>query len=348
MPAPTSRLTFAGDINSFTGYGKHAIQIVRDLSRLTGAHVSVRPLSHSEAFGSRIPIDIVSQFVNCIQPEPWELLLHPPNFAPTPGKNTAYFSMWETTKLPPMAVQFLNQAKVVIVPSQWNASCFSACGVTAPIRVAQLGIDPEVFYYRSKSPSPKCIFGAAGRLAHGGIRKGVNDVIDLFQRAFPKEQDVELWVKAFPDCDIKSVTNDPRIKVTQAYLTDPVLADWFAGLDCFVSAARGEGWGLMQHQAMAVGRPVISTLFGGLTEYFNVNVGYVAEHVLEPARFAYEGCGHWAVPVDQSMIGLMQRVYYQRFESMEKGAKASIALQHLTWDNANRQLVTILKEFGAL
>lgn len=343
------RLTVAGSINTFTGYGLHAIQIVRDLERITGAFVSIRPLSRAESFGSKIPLDIASKFVSQPQPEDWELLIHPPNFMPTPGKRTAYFSMWEATKLPPRAVQLLNSAELIVVPCDWNASTFSACGVTVPIHKVPLGINTDLFHYRAKTPaeSPLCVFGAAGRLAHGGVRKGINEVIDWFLAAFPTETDVELRVKAFPDCDIAKVT-DPRIKVIKAHLSDEAMAKWVGDLTCFVSAAKGEGWGLIQHQSQACGVPVISVDFGGVKEFFNGRVGYPADYTLVPAQFLYTGCGHWAQPDMGHAIELMRRVYHQRWEAYEKGVLAHESVQHLTWDNSNRQLATVLQKAGAL
>jgi glycosyltransferase involved in cell wall biosynthesis len=37
--------------------------------------------------------------------------------------------------------------------------------------------------------------------------------------------------------------------------------------DCFVSAHRGEGWGVPQTEAMLAGNPIISTGYGGVHEY---------------------------------------------------------------------------------
>ncbi len=165
-----------------------------------------------------------------------------------------------------------------------------------PIEVVPLGINQDVFRYRPfNGEFPEVLtFGAAGRMAHGGVRKGINEVIAAFLAAFPKKiKDVRLRVKCFPDCPVSKV-KDPRIEIVQACLSDAQLADWFGSLNCFVSAARAEGWGLMQHQSMSMGRPVASVKFGGVTEFFDERVGYALPFTLEPAKLAYAGCGHWA------------------------------------------------------
>lgn len=344
------RITFVGPINSYTGYGLHSLQIIRDIERLAGAYVSVRTLSKSEAFGAKVPVDISGRFVLQPQPEDWEVLLHPPDFLPTPGKKTAYFTMWETTKLPPQCATLINKANVTIVPCHWNATILSACGVTTPIRVVPLGVHEKIFHWkRYPEEDAPFTFGAAGRMAHGGVRKGINEVIEAFRKAFPPSvTNVRLKIKCFPDCPVHKIP-DSRIEITQAYLSDEQMADWYASLNVFVSAARGEGWGLMQHQAMACGRPVMSVNFGGVTEFFDPELGFSLPFDYELAGGSYKGCGHWAVAREKDMIQLMRdAVEMDRNTHINKGMFAALAVKHLTWDNHSRQLVKVLEEFGAL
>lgn len=349
-PARPKRLTFLGPIDGLTGYGMHATQIVRDITRLANCHVSIRAVKVWEAWGAKVPDDIRALMVSGPQPEPWELLLHPPNFMPTPGKKVAYFTMWEATALPPMGAHVLNKAEVVIVPCHWNASCFSACGVKRPIEVVPLGINQDIFNARNfPSNFPEILtFGAAGRMAHGGVRKGINEVIEIFGKAFPKKvKDVRLKVKCFPDCPVSKI-KDPRIEVTQAYLTEAQLADWFASLNCFISAARSEGWGLMQHQAMNVGRPVVSVKFGGITEFFDERAGYALPFNIAPAKFAYANCGHWAEPNEEAFIETLRWIYEHRSDLPVRGALAIEKTAPFSWQNSNLKLLAVLDKFGAL
>lgn len=348
------RLTLVASIDNATGYGLHAIQIVRDIERLTGAHVAIRPIKHVQMFGANIPPDIRQRFVSGPQPEEWELVLAPPIFRPTPGKRTAYFSMWEATRLPPGGAALLNMADIVIVPSSWGASCFSASGVDKTMRIVPLGIDTSIFHLRPQENAPepakagvRAVFGTAGRMSHGGVRKGINEVIDLFKRAFPTESDVLLRVKVHPDCPVTK-SDDPRIEIKQAHLSDEELSDWFAALTCFVSAARGEGWGLMQHQAMATGRPVIAARFAGLTEFLTEDNGFCVPFILGAAEQAYAGCGHWAWPSDDGFITLMRAIHREPHLAAQKGAQAASDVWDLTWENSNRKLIEVLKEVGAL
>lgn len=344
-------LVLLADINSITGYGKHAIQIARDFKTM-GYAVKIRAASRWEpSWGEPIPDDIKAMFVEGPQPEPVELLLHPPNFVPTPGKRTIYFTMHETTRIKPLAVSVLNKAECVVVPCQMNAESFKECGVTVPIHKIPLGIDDNLFRYRPMPNTNIIRFGCAGRTSHGGVRKGLDEVIEAFAKAFDGDDNVRLDVKCFPDCKVKYVADD-RIAYHRTHWTDKQLADWYASIHCFVSAAKGEGWGLMQHQAIATGRPLISIQWGGVAEFFGDHSGLVVKHRLEPARAAYEGQGDWAVPDFDSLCDSMKAmVGYLRTRNPETfpgvigdGVRqiASTIARNFSWADSNLALSKIV------
>lgn len=339
------RLTVTCRVDDFTGYGKMAIQLVRGIASF-GYYPQIRSLGTSEMFGAKVPVDIRERFVGPPQPEATELLIHPPNLPPTPGKKTILYTMWEATRLRPTAVAFLNASEHVITPSWWGASCFSASGVDRPIRVIPLGVDSQVFHYR-RNTEPRCVFGCSGRMAHGGVRKGINEVIDVFQKAFPSEKDVHLKVKVFPDCPVTKIS-DPRITIDQAYWSDSQIADWLGSLTCFVSLARLEGFGLLQLQSLAVGRPVISIIYGGVAEFLTRENSYPIDFRLVPAELAYAGCGHWANPSEDHAIEQMRRVYRSRHEAEHKGLLGSQDAHRLTWAKTAEKTIALLHEVGAL
>lgn len=299
--------------------------------------------------GKRYPLtpDLRSNLVQKQQPEPWELLFAALQAVPTPGKRTAYFTMWETTRLPQHAIDNLNRAELVLVPCSWNAHCFAANGVRPPIRIVHLAHDPNVYRPIPMDMTGPCIFGAAGRMAHGGSRKGLNEAIGCFQRAFPNEPDVRLRVKAFEDCPLDAIPSDSRIEVRRDYLYDKQMAAWLASLTCFISLAKGEGWGLLQHQAMTIGRPVISPLFGGVATFMNAANSYPVGHSLgEPPKKDYSG--YWAIPSDQDTIRQLHTVYANRAEARKRGIQAMADMATFSSDDSSQVLEEILKEFGVI
>ncbi|HJZ59616.1 MAG TPA: glycosyltransferase family 4 protein [Gemmataceae bacterium] len=265
-----------------------------------------------------------------------------------PDARTAVFTMWETDTLPADAVKHLNRCGLVIVPSRWGADCFRANGVSVPVAVVPLGYDREVFVRApSVSAGSTITFGTAGALNEGGLRKNVQRVIDLFCRAFPAEPDVRLRVKITPTSPMVRTHADPRIDVIRSSLSPAELANWYRSLTAFVNGSFGEGFGLHLLEAMACGRPLISTRFGGPGEFFDSAVGYEVPYRLVEARNAVYR-GRWADPDEGEMIERMQQVYRHRDEARRLGDQAARRAERFTWADTVRKLVLVLTRHGLL
>lgn len=263
-----------------------------------------------------------------------------------PDRRTAALTMWETDTLPETAVVQLNKCGLVIVPSRWGAECFRANGITTPIEVVPLGYDPAVF-----APAPKpagvCTFGTAGALDEGGLRKNVQRVIRLFQVAFPFATDVRLRVKVTPTSPEVETFGDPRVEVVDSLLPAAQLAEWYHSLSAFVNASFGEGFGLHLLEAMGCGRPLISTRFGGMSEFFDSAVGYEVGHRLVTVdNRIYQG--RWANPNDREMVERMRAVRANRAEAARLGDEAALRARRFTWDDTIRKLVIVLIRSGFL
>lgn len=325
-----NRLTIIGSVNPFSGYGRHLIRAAQDIEALTDTMVGIRPLKpHPEA----------PQFVQERYGPPmdweWELIIAPPTICPTAGKRTVYFTMNETTRLTDASVALLNKADHVIVPNLWNKDCFLASGVFKPIHVVPLGIDHRIFNWRPLPPPNPVVFGTAG----SGPRKGIWDVVMAFLDAFPGRNDVRLRIKITTEDEAPDVV-DPRVDVVWANYTDEQMADWYASLHCFVSASRGEGWGLMHREAASMGRQIVSTFRGGLSDF--PPSFYAIPYKTEIAPSPYNG--YWDVPNISGPDGLSFKMgFFAVARRMDKGIS-----KHDTWDGSSAELIRVLKEVGAI
>lgn len=337
-------LVICGWINAHTGYGQHCLEVVKYFTERGDARV--RPIILGEQW-AKVPAWVWKHCLFEAHDNPWELAILPSYYNPHPEKRTAWFTMWETDRIHERGRLNMNKCPLLIVPTEWGAHCLRESGVNPKIEVVPLGIDPNAYYAEHMMMDGPTYFGAAGRLKHGKTRKGVNQVVDLFLRAFPTDPNVRLVIKSFHDETELKAPPDSRIIVIREYLDDNSMRSYYGGLTCFVSAARGEGWGLMQHQAMACARPVIACPFGGLSAFMTKENSLSCRYELGPADGGFKG-GRWAIPDEDHMIELMRLVHNDREMARQIGLRADIDARKLTWDAANRRLEQVLTKHGVI
>jgi glycosyltransferase involved in cell wall biosynthesis len=114
----------------------------------------------------------------------------------------------------------------------------------------------------------------------------------------------------------------PRVRMLHG-VPQRELPEVYASADAFVLASRGEGWGRPHVEAMALGLPVIATLWSGPSAFMTEANSYPLRHThLEPipdGAFA----GHLqAEPDVEHLVALMQRVVAEPEEARARGAAA--------------------------
>lgn len=342
-------------IDSSSGYGILSSQMALEFLKMD-YDVQIFPPSFNEIHGAIDP-----ELKKCIRgqanPHSWDLVIYPCVIQPANlvlgNKEHIMYSMWEAPRLVSRvdatrtkAVDVFNRCKVAVTPNAWNASSFSSCGVEVPIRICPMGFDPALFPLVANDVGGKLVFGTAAKTASGGIRKGFNIVVEAFKMAFPNEKDVALRVKSFAEDPIVETGGDRRIEVLQRYINHQELVEWYRSINVFVSGSAAEGWGRHQHEAMAMGRPVIGVDFGGVCEFFSRENGYAVEFVLVPAEGIYKSMGVYAKPDAQSMANQMRRAYENRVELQRKSEMAAASAREFTVERSAKTMIDILREFS--
>ena len=274
------------------------------------------------------------------------------------GRYKIGFTMLETDRIPGEWVRQANQMDEVWVPSNFNAQTFQASGVSRPIHVIPLGVDPNYF-------NPKI-----ARYPLSGVYTFLS-VFEWGERKMP-----EILLKAFSDefrtdeqvvLICKTVNGDPRVKVhgqiaalnlgrmeerihlsLNQFIPTAQLGALYCSADCFILPTRGEGWGMPVIEAMACGLPVIATDWSAHCDFMNAENAYPLEvDRLVPAIAKcpyYEGFS-WAEPSYSHLRRLMRHVFENRAEAREKGQKASNdVLSHWTWDCAAKKIVARIED----
>lgn len=261
--------------------------------------------------------------------EDLDLLVMPPcnelNFSNfifflNPKKERVMFTMWESTRINDIFIEQMNNMKAVIVPNKWNKTNFETQGCEVPIHVINLFVDTNIFNYQQPIVKNEFVFGTANK----DPRKKLEDVVRCFNKAFPDKKDVKLRIKISPKENYDKAFTGGKIEICKDSLTRDELKDWYSYNDCFVSCVSAEGWGLMQHESMACGRPVIASKYAGLSEFMTEENSFCVNYKEVPAE------GYWKAPAakwskydEENLIETMRFAYNNPNTVEAKGIIAS-------------------------
>lgn len=180
----------------------------------------------------------------------------------------AILTMHETDELPESKstwVTNLNQYDLVIVPSQWNKDNFLKFGVTVPIEVVPLGVDPSVF--KSKKTKLFSILTMHDNFGRESSRENWEETLIAYIKTFKGYKDTILYIKTWNYaegaldtvvnriCKEKGIHRDlvPMIKILDKIYSDHDLASLIQSMWLFVKNANREGWSLPLNEAISCG-----------------------------------------------------------------------------------------------
>jgi glycosyltransferase involved in cell wall biosynthesis len=255
-------------------------------------------------------------------------------------------TVWETDRLPHHWPALLDATDLVVVPSEWNRAVFAASGVhTAIAVVPHVATTPQVGDggVGLDVDADDFVFYTIGRWDE---RKAVFLAIEAYLRAFTATDPVVLVVKTGPYLEmppgewgagnplswttpwqvaslVRQFRNPARIRLE----VEPWTAERVAGLhargDCYLTLARGEGWGLGAFDAAAYGNPVIATGWGGFLEYLD-DRAFLVDHTLVPvehhAATSYSPDQRWAAPDLDHAVDLLRAVVADPAAARERAA----------------------------
>jgi len=277
---------------------------------------------------------------------------------PPMGTKNALFTMHESSILDPSWVEAINKYDLVIVPCDENAQVFRR-HVRPPVEVVNIGLDQSLYRSSAKTAGTTFRFGTAGNIRHVRERKGMDRVIEWFLAAFPRNNNVSLSVKLNAPAerilsprlkldprDDQIFEDDSRIEIIRENMPHRVAAEWLRSIDCYVDASAYEGWGMWPFHAMATGRPVIGTYFGGHREYFEFGNHIPIGYRIERAQSHYQNYGEWAMPIAAEGIEAMQWAYRNPRETRKIGLKASKTVKRFTWQQFAKGVFQALAKHG--
>lgn len=316
------------------GYGYAAIKLAEAM-RAQGTKLAVHDWHDDERFIAT-PVAFEGQTLALTIPEFYEHVTAPRLVA---------FTMFETTRLPAGWVERINRlADAVLVPTPWVAGVFRENGVTSPLTVARLGVDPAEFPLIERGYRGPFTFLWTGT---PDFRKGWDLVYQAFADAFGQRRDVRLILHFREQPFGMRPFRDRNVEVRVGMMTRHEQLAELAEADAYVFPSRGEGFGLPPREAAATGLPVIATDWGGLGDDIE-HWAYPLACGLERADYGQWGeVGEWAAPDYDHLVELMRFFVKHREEAEAHGHAASTWLAaHGTWDEGALAVRHIMEQWN--
>jgi len=286
-----------------------------------------------------------------------------PHVWPESNDRTINGFVYEGTRLFFDWVERLNAAHKLWCPSEAVRYLFQLNGVTPPTRVIPHGIVPELHRPVAGARSGPFTFLTIGSwLGERFERKGFDLLLEAFDAEFKPEEPVRLHLKGstFWACPPEDHYERAIAKVLghlpasiipdREERTEQEIAALYRHADCFVTATRGEGFGLTLLEALGCGLPVIAPEddSSGHMDFCDGNPGVLfypcRGKVPAPSRFYPDGSLLSDPDVD-ALRARMRWAYENRPAAREMGMEGSREVHAgWTWRQAAEQMLDWLRD----
>ena len=274
-----------------------------------------------------------------LNPDAWRLLTEAQQRVVERARNRIGLAVWEMDRVPESWREPLKRLDAVWAPSRYCADAFRAevSGAVDIIpHVVPVGIPPDS---EQRGAALRALgFEADARVilyVFDGSSYLVRKNPDALVRAFiASELAAEGWRLVLktkhlgkPGRVLKALADAaPGVVLIDTPLPRPAMQDLWAAADIYASPHRSEGFGLTIAEAMAMGKAVVATDYGGSRDFLDSSCGYpvaAKAHRLERDDGHYLKGGTWGEPDEAAFAHALRQA--ARDSAIGPMARARIA-----------------------
>lgn len=266
------------------------------------------------------------------------------------------FPFWELDTLPTKHIEYLSKYNRIWAPSRFIGDTLTRHGFTnvdfvkhpvclpadKPEFISRYGPLKVLFYFDFDSYP---------------VRKNPEAAIHAFKAAFPGKEDVLLTVKVRGRRDYgrrhwlaEQAAGDTRIRIVDQLMTRQEVSDMTAAHDVFMSLHRSEGLGLGCAEALAAGKVVVATDYGGSTEFISEETGYPVQWSridVGPDDYILTENSTWADPSVDHAATALRTIYNNPQQALAKARRGfENLLDNHSYEAVGRRMINILQEHG--
>lgn len=278
------------------------------------------------------------------------------------GATRIGFPIFELDRFTDLERHQLESVDRLFVCSEWARGVIAANGIDTPTDVIPLGFDPEIFYVDQEAKKRRPYYSANTttfiNVGKWEVRKGHNELLEAFNRAFTPEDDVKLimmnhnpflgpagnkkWESKYLSSPMGS-----KIKIQPRVKTQNEMRELFNQVDFGVFPSHAEGWNLEILELMACGAPCIATNYSGHTEFLNSSNSLLVEtNGIESAQDGvwFHGQGNWCSFDVNELVKQMKYAHQIKQDPSPTALSSTCvdAAKNFTWQKTAEKIAKIL------
>jgi len=253
----------------------------------------------------------------------------------------------ETDQIPKRWVEVANRFDLVVVPSRFCRDAFTRSGVTSPIVIIPHGLEPEYRRYKVRRNQSPFVFYNTFSASSFPVRKGCEELIRCFTKAFEGRDDVVLHLRTQDAGKIRewreAYDRSGLIKILRFEECDTAeYASFFSRAHCTVHPSKGEGFGLVPFQSIACETPVIAMPVSGMADYLTEENAMLLRNTGKVDGTGWGGqAGEYYGIDEEHLVELLQYAVDNHDQEQEKVSRAGRELRRqYTWETVMAPLVS--------